>query len=323
MTIVVPSTRQHPARGANGGRPVYAHQMSDGAFGRNYASLRPKTKPLVHTIGAGGITAFGAVSATQIDVLTFPDNDIVIEFYQNTAQTLLPRLVVGSETDGLEIGLDAVDNETVEYVVGGNHNANPYAYTVGTSKPYSFRATMRVADVSGSDAFGIGWRKVQAYAAATAPLFIAAGDPTYTDLAFLGIAAAAAAPATIRTLTDLNDSGVPVVTSTGFTWADTKVHTLEVRLYGRRVYYFINGQRLGDRVAKDGLGAALTAQDTLTPPAFSFDTGDILVPFIFNRYATTTPGLIHVVPNGVFPGIEVGPLSEMGLDNANLQQLSL
>jgi len=323
MTLAVPTTRQYPGRGANGGQPVYAHQMSDGAYGRNYASLRPKTKPLVHTIGAGGITAFGAVSATQIDVISFPDNQILIEMYQNTAQTLLPRLVVGTETDGLEIGLDLVDNETVEYVVGGNHNANPYAYTVGTSAPAAFRCTMRLADGSGTDNFGIGWRKVQAYAAAVAPIFLAATDPTYTDFVFLGVAAAGVDQPIIRTCTDLNDSAVPVLGSTGITWADGKVHTLEVRIYGRRVVYFINGKRMGDRVSKDGLGAALTAQDGLTPPVFNFDTGDILVPFIFNRFATTTPGLIHIVPNGVLPGIEVGPLSEMGLDNANLQMLSL
>lgn len=310
-----------PSRGVNGGNKVYADRLSDGAIRRNYASLRPKTKPRVLTIASGGVPALPTASATQIDLLEFPNNLIEIEMYQNTAQTLMPRLVVGSETAGLEIGLDAVDNETVEYVVGGNHLANPYAYTVGTSKPYFFRATITLTDGSGTDNLGIGWRKVQAYAAATDPIFLAATDPIYTDFCFLGIAAAAADNPTLRTVTDVGNTGVPVVTSTGFTWADGKTHCLEIRLYGTHAYYYINGVKLGGGpITVDGLGAALTSQTPLAQPAVTFTAADVFVPFIFNRFATTSPAAIYISALGTYPGIEVGPLSEIGLDPNNLQK---
>lgn len=310
-----------PTRGINGSNKVFADRMSDGAWARNYMSLRPKTSPLTLTISAGGVPALPTASATQVDQIRFGTAHCAIEMYQNTAQTLLPRLVATNEVAGLEIGLDLVDNETVEYVVGGNNLANPYAYTVGTSKPYTFRATITLTDGSGTDNLGIGWRKVQAYAAATAPIFLAATDPAYTDFAFLGIAAAAVDAPALRSVTDLNDSGVPVVTSTGFTWADTKTHCLEIRLYGTHPTYYINGVRCGSGpVTVDGLGAALTSQTPLAQPAFTFDTGDVLVPFIFNRYATTTPNTIFISALGTYPGIEVGPLSEIGLDPNNLQK---
>lgn len=310
-----------PRKGTQGGQKTYANQVSSAVNRINYASLRPKTKPRVLTIGSGGVPALPTASATQIDVCTFPDNLIELELYQNTAQTLLPRLVVGSESNGLEIGLDLVDNETVEYVVGGNHLANPYAYTVGTSKPAFFRCTIKLADGSGTDNLGIGWRKVQAYAAATDPIFLAATDPIYTDFCFLGIAAAAADNPTLRTVTDVANSGVPVVTSTGFTWADGKTHCLEIRLSGTHAFYYINGVKLGSGpITVDGLGAALTSQTPLAQPSVTFTAADVFVPFIFNRFATTSPAVIYIVPNGTYPGIEVGPLSEIGLDNNNLEK---
>jgi hypothetical protein len=321
MTMRVPTTRaQAPRLGANGGRPVYARQLSDAARGLGYVNYRPKAVPVTLAITAGGVAALPTAAAAQVDQVFPPDmNGAFIEMYQLTAQTLLPRLVAGTETKGLEIGLDQVNNETTEFVPGGNNNANPFAYTVGTSPKASFRATLEFEDASGCDQLVIGWRKVQAYQATAA--FIAATDPIYTDFAAMGFAGTAANPNPLRIITDLNDSGTPVVTTPGFTIADGLIHTLEVQLHGRKVQYWLNGNKLGNTISRDGVGNLITSQTPATPPAFSFDVGDILVPFIFVRQdADISP--IYISPNGILPGIECGPLSEMSADDAGLQQLA-
>jgi hypothetical protein len=93
----------------------------------------------------------------------------------------------------------------------------------------------------------------------------------------------------------------------GFTWADTLVHQLEVRVIARKAIYLINGVVGGGRVSRDGTGAAITAQTLNTQAAFSFDVGDVLVPFIFVRQdANVTPVYLRE--------LEVGHLVDRGLD---------
>ena len=62
-------------------------------------------------------------------------------------------------------------------------------------------------------------------------------------------------------------------------------------------------------VSKDGTGAAITAQPTLSGAAYSFTAALFLVPFIFHRYDSTTPGTVFL------RRLEVGQLLEVGLQN--------
>lgn len=311
------SARPVPNNGVNGGRPVYANQMSDGARGLNVFNAKAfRTAPLTLNTSAGGVPALPTAGAAQVNQVYTPFG--MIEMYQQTAQTLLPRLVAASESKGLEVALDQVNNETVEYVPGGNYIGSPYAYTVGTSAPATFRVSLEIEDADGMDQMVIGWRKVQAYQAAAG--FITAVDPLYTDFAAIGFAGAVANPNPLRVITDLNDTGTPVITALGFTWADGLIHTLEVRVTGRRALYFINGKRLGDTISKDGLGNTITSQSPITPPAFSFDVGDVLVPFAFFRQdAALSPA--YLSSTALLGAVYAGPLSELGLDPSNLQGL--
>jgi hypothetical protein len=91
-------------------------------------------------------------------------HDCPIDVYQTTAQTLAPTFTAGK---GLEISLDQVDNESVEYVFGGNDALNPFRYVAGDVTDEDngrdgviFEATFEITDASGLDQFLIGWRSV-------------------------------------------------------------------------------------------------------------------------------------------------------------------
>lgn len=262
--------------------------------------------PVVAVSSAGAIPT---ASQGQIDGITLPGTTGgLLEYFQTTAQTLIPAWTLASL--GVEAALDQVENETVEYVPGGNSSVNPFAYTVNTSPPMIFRVAFSITDVSGMDQFGIGWRKQEAYAVPVS--FLTTGDGVYTDFFGVGFAATSADPNTVRRFSDLNNSGSTLVDSVGFTWADGLTHVLEIRLKGRYPTVYINGIRAGQPIAKDGLGGAITSQTTLAQATqYAFDVDDILVPFIFIRQdADLTPVYIKA--------IQVGLASSFGLDAGNV-----
>lgn len=210
-----------------------------------------------------------------------------IDVYQTTAQTLAPTFTAGK---GLEISLDQVDNESVEYVFGGNDALNPLRYVAGDVTDEDngrdgvvFEATFEITDASGLDQFLIGWRKQEAFGVPTS--FLSTGDAGYTDFFGIGFAGTKANPNPVRVAWDVDDSGSTTVNAAGFTWADTLVHKIGCAIYGGQPYFFINDRPLGSAIARDALGNAITSQSTtgLTSTRPSLDAGDIMVPFIFVR----------------------------------------
>lgn len=283
------------------GSRLYANQLSEGIrLGRYMRFDRPPTPIALNASGA--ITALYTAAQGQVDSLIVPGGvgNQYLEMFQSTAQSLPPT---AHATKGLIIGGDVVDNETVEYVPGGNLTTSPMAAIMGTDPGVFIRATFEFADTSGNDQFCIGFRRQQAYQVPTS--LLTGGTPLYTDFFGVGFSGNAAANL-VKTISALNSS-VALVTSLGFAWTDGQIHTLEVRVKGRKASVFINGVPTGTRVNRDGLGAAITAQSVLSAPAFTYDITDVIVPFIFIRYDSTTPGAIYLRT------LEVGQLLEIGL----------
>lgn len=279
---------------------VQGYQINPNIIRGKYVYEKINGSPLILNM-SGALAALPTAAQGQIDTL-ITRGGVGWDMFQTTAQTLGPAYTSGS---GLEIALDQVDNEAVEYVPGGNNTFNPYGMTVATDTDFFFRAKFTLADASGLDQFGIGWRKQEAFAVPTS--FLTTGDGIYTDFALFGFAGTTADPNPVRISTDLNNSGSATVTSPGFTWADGLTHQLEVRVVGRKALFLINGVLLGNPVAKDGNGASITSQTTTTGPVFSFDTGDFLVPFIFCRQDADV-GTVFLVD------YEIGHLVDVGLD---------
>jgi hypothetical protein len=289
------------ARSAQPRKLIYPYQFSaDASKTKAYRYAKP-CHPVTPLTIASSLAALPTAAQGQVGGF-FLDGGMYMEYFQTTAQTLGPVYTAGK---GLELTGDQVNNETVEYVPGGATADNPFARVVGTSPNWFFNATFEITDASGLDQFGIGYRSNEAFGVPTS--FLTTGDGIYTDFFLLGFAGTAADPNPVRCSYDLNNSGSSTVAALSFTWADTKIHKLGIRVIGGRVYCFINDVLCGDVVSKDALGASITAQTTVSGPNFSFDSGDTLLPFIFARQDADI-GPVYL------KDIELGLLRDIGKD---------
>lgn len=292
---------------------VFANSLSAAILRKKYMLMeRPSVSPLILQYGtqAAAVTVPTLPTAAQdnIDTLIVPAFGMdVIEMYQTTAQTLMPSR---HATKGLEIGLDEVNNESVEYVPGGNHAANPLGYLAGTDPGVFIRATLEIADTSGLDQLIIGWRKQAAYVVPTS--FLTTGNAGYSDFVGAGFSGSAAANL-VKQVSDVGASGSALVTSSAFAWSDGEIHRIEIRLKAKKSSMLINGRRTSETVKLDALGAALSGGSRVTTatPQYSVTAGLFMIPFIFVRYDVTSPAAVYL------RRLEIGPLSEVGLQPEN------
>lgn len=224
------------------------------------------------------------------------------QIFLTTAQDILPTGTVGT---GLDLGCDQVDNQALEIVPGGNSTKSRFAMVAGTDSDFFFRAKFILADVAGSDQWGIGFRKQETFAVPTS--ILSGGAGIYTDFALLGFADATGTD--VFTATSVG-SAVTVATDTLFNAANTVPLDLTVRVVKRKVRYYINGVELGGTVVKDGDGAAITAQPTTSAASYTFTSALTLIPFIFLRQdAALSNG--HCMVEW-----EIGHTVDIGLDPA-------
>lgn len=283
---------------------TYSYELSSDVVRHKYVLQQlGGVSPLITTT-TSSLTALPTAVQGQVDVIRLNDGD-TIEYFQSTAQTLQPTM---NATKGLVIDGDQVDNETQELVPGGNSTLSPFAMVVGTDSDFFFRARFEITVTNGSDQLLVGWRKQQTYAVPAS--FLTGGAATYTDFAAIGFAATVATPNPVNICTSVGNAA-NVVTPVNFTWASTVTHELEVRVVGGKAVYLINGVRVGNPIAKDALGGAITSQSTVSAPAYTFTAALTLVPFIFVRQDA---GLTTAV---FLKEYEVGHLTQRGLDPNN------
>lgn len=270
-----------------------------------YQNFMTGPPPILYTVSATTGAAALQTSPTTINTVAkmlVPGSSLLWDYYSTTAQT---NMLVSTAASGLEISGDELDNETLELVPGENAADNPLSQVVGTDNDFYFKARFKFTDASGSDQFGIGWRKQEAFAVPTS--FLSGGASTYTDNVLFGFAGTTADPNPVRISTSVG-SAVSVVTAASFTWADAKVHTLEIRVVGGKPIFLINGVRLGNPLALDGLGVAITSQTTTSGPSYTFTAALRLIPFIFLRHDA------DVANETYLQEVEIGHLVAIGLD---------
>ena len=195
--------------------------------------------PVTCAVGGGAASD----TAQTANAMLFPET--AFEYAAIGTQTLTAPVLTAT---GLDIGMDQTNNDGVEITQGITAKSRR-AFTIGTSPAFFVRLKFKIEDVSGSDQFGVGFRKTQAYQAAIA---------SYTDKAFIG-----SVSGDIKINTLLNNAG-GVITDTTQDWADGETHTLKVIVSAAGVVTY----------QIDGAAPTATA-------AFTFDNGDIVVPFIW------------------------------------------
>lgn len=167
--------------------------------------------------------------------------------------------------EGSNMTITKTNNIGVQWTVGPFLAGGLEGYdifTVGSSPAFYFKVHMKLSDVSGTDDCHVGFR-----------LQSDANEVTgvaYTDFASLNVDGG-----TIKYENNINNAGAASANSEG-TWADNEWAWLEVRVSGTGVTsYYKNGVEL-----------------TTNKPTVTFDTGDIITPWFFQRQDADTCDII-------------------------------
>lgn len=201
----------------------------------------------------------GAATGTAGDRNLMKIGPHAFEYHIKGTQTILAPVLTAT---GLDIGMDQTDNDGVE-ITNGILSRHHTAFTVKTDGPFFFRVKFAIADVSGTDDCAIGFRKAEANQA---------NIDDYDEMACLNVISG-----DIKIETILNNAAT-VTTDTTNNWADTETHTLKVKVDGAgAVTYEI-----------DGVAPLVTA-------AFTFDSGEVVVPFLFFLHATDLAGTVEII----------------------------
>ncbi len=180
----------------------------------------------------------------------------IFEYHVIGTQTLYPV----QHASGLEITCDLTNTDGLE-VTEGITSTCKNAYTIGTSNAFYAKLTATLGTVAGTANFIFGFRKAAAYDATVT---------NYTDYAALNVNAG-----DIYITTNLNAAGT-VNTDTTNNWADGEEHSLEVYVTDAGVVTY----KIDDA-------------PPLVIAAFTFDTTDVVIPFLyFIQNATTTTAIL-------------------------------
>lgn len=253
------------SNGANADGVVYVNH--DGGATSWRPVLRANTtwiehftqSPIMQSIADTGAVPSGAGAA--VNLMSLQGGEIMQQFMIGAGQTIIaPRM----DAVGLLVSLDLTVAEGAEYN-WGTTPISKHAYTVGTSPAIAFIMSFAVADVTGAGPILMGFRKQEANNANYA---------AYTDYAAIGLNNAVN-PGTII-IEDRLNSGAAVQTNTTNAWADLANHTLRVNISATGVVTY-----------------SIDSAAPIATHAFTFDNGDVIMPFFHFVHAAAAPGAIE------------------------------
>ena len=260
----------------------YMNEMSRGTIsaGRINADLRSNLRDATHQrytyetfdqrplqIDDGG---FGTPTGTKSDINILRQEKNGFEWYVIATQTTV--LFPWTAAAGLDLELDDTANDGLEITQGIGAQSR-MRFTSKTDAMF-FKVELKLTDVSEISELAVGFRVAAAYDQAL---------DDYTDMAAFNIQAG-----TVNLETILNNGGT-TTTDTTETWADAAQKTLKVSVWADgTVHYEIAG----------------SAPSTVA--AFTFDTGDVLIPFVHLLAGSTSHDSVTMT------------LWEAGLENAAL-----
>lgn len=218
--------------------------------------------PVCQSNATTGVAPTG--SNGDVNLVACQDGLLLEQFIIGTQTIIAPRM----SANGLSIELDQTDNEGAEYNFGAARSNSKHAFTVGTDAAFFVEAEIYVEDMSGCEPLILGFRKSAANNA---------DYTTYTDFYGAGLNNGTSATE-VSLFSQLNSGGVTVQAS-GDNWGgDGTTCVLKVLVSASGVC----------SVEIDGSAAS-------TPLAQTFDSADVVVPFIHFLHDTTSPGEIALV----------------------------
>ena len=250
--------------------------------------------PIVSNLtGAGG--ADGVMADGELFGMLFPGKNGQVTPVQGSiigAHTvaaggfMVEGTIPTTDTNGTSAGLnlqgDAAtgDNTGMELIFGGSQHGGNASCTIGTHAMV-FDATFNSADFTDQDCVAIGFRKAEEFQTGHQPIIAAAsGDAVYTDYVAFGVLS----PDDVQISTRLNDGTTAHVDSTQATAASGN-HRFQVTVTSAGVVTFAH------------IGAAVMSAGTLAAPSttkvFSFDDGDVVVPYL-SILSTNADSAIHL-----------------------------
>lgn len=265
--------------------------------------------PIVSEAGLGD--AAGALSAGQSLGIIYPGPNG--EMYPSTMTLvgaftttgMVPQIegaVVGTDAGDTAVGFnvqldgESTNNSGFEWTCGSLHGSNSNKYVVGTHSGH-IDVTFWTSDWTDWDCVAIGFRKAEAHQSGHNAILAAgnAADGVYTDFAAFG----AMTDTDIRTMTDLNNSGTSTVTDVGVVPVDSDNMRLRVTLAsdGKVTYSHVNNAEAG----------AGTLAEPGSAAAFTFDSGDTLIPYIavLKNGAADVELLIKDIEIKRTPGVQI------------------
>ena len=250
--------------------------------------------PIVSNLtGAGG--ADGVMADGELFSMLFPGTNGQVTPVQGSiigAHTvaaggfMVEGTIPATDTNGTAAGLnlqgDAAtgDNTGMELVFGGSQFGGGAACTIGTHA-LTFDVTFNSVDFTDQDCVAIGFRKAEEFQTGHQPIIAAAsGDAVYTDYVAFGVLSAD----DVQISTRLNDGTTAHVDSTQATAASGN-HRFKIAVSSAGVVTFSH------------IGAAVMSAGTLAAPsttkAFTFDDGDVVVPYL-SILSTNADSAIHL-----------------------------
>jgi len=227
-----------------------------------------RSSPTTCTAADTAGVATGATGATNL--LSFQEGIVMEQFVLGAGQTIIKPTMSNS---GLLCSGDLTNTEGFEYNFGAARTLSQYAFTIGTSAAFFFEVTMTLADISGGNPYGIGFRKAEANNAVLAD---------YTDYYAMGMFGGTSATNLVLA-SELNSGGQTLQSSgTAWTGGDGGSTTMKILVSAAGV-----------------VTATIDAGAPAAPLAYTFDNADVVCPFIYVLHGATSPGTVHLVDMAV------------------------
>lgn len=193
----------------------------------------------------------------EVNIMSFSRG--ALQIYNVGTQDIIAPVISAS---GLNIARDNTAGDGAQIYEELATGWGSVQYTIGTSNQFVVTMTINIQDASGANPFVVGFVKT--------PQTLNQDYTLYTDYALYGVVGTAAK---LQTITNLNSGGA-VTTDTTQTFIDGATNTFQVIVNKNgAVSYRLNG-----------------ASPTVTA-AFTFDSGDVVTPFIaFAQAADITTG---------------------------------